>query len=338
VDRILHENDFIVFKLTDKIATSANIAGKAHVDFQRSRYVEEIYDDVEVSLDLMAPIRPIGEVIGYVTEEASDETGIPAGIPVVNGMTDASAGDVATGTLKPGQANINIGTTLTLHAVVKEAIPDAHNRFYYKAYLDHNCLAGLATNAGTLPLDAISRLLKIPLGQLEREARKIPFGCDGLLAQPEWIGIRSLRNYPNVRGFFVNVDERNLTAGHLYRSVLEGNALVCLRILLIIEKVTGIHFDEIRTCGGGAKSNIQNATIADATGKTIKKVKEEDAAVGSSIIAMYAMHKTVPISDIASRIVKVESEHAPNPCMKKEYIRMSSKLLRIIRSIGKESE
>ena len=209
VYKIIHENDFIVFKLTNEIVTSPNIAGKAHADLKSNRYISEIYGDVDVSSDLMPLIKkPIGNIVGYITKEVSNSIGIPAGTSVVNGLTDASASDVATGTLTPGQANASIGTTLTLHSVVREAVPDPGGHFYYKVYLKNTYLAGGATNAGTLPLDALSKLLRIPLLKLDEMAEKITVGCNDLIAQPEWIGTRIPKSYPHVRGAFMGINEK----------------------------------------------------------------------------------------------------------------------------------
>jgi len=338
VYKILHENDFIVFKLTNEVVTSLNIAGKAHVDIRENRYISEIYEDVDIDINLMPPIKPIGDIIGYITEKAYNETGIPAGTPVVNGMTDASASDVATGTLTIGQANANIGTTLTLHAVVKEIVPDIAHRFYFKAYIGGAYLAGGATNAGTLPLDALSKLFGIPLTALDKMAEKVPAGCDGLLAQPEWVGIRVPRSYPHVSGFFMNINEKNFTAGHLYRSLLEGNALVLNELLTIIEEVTKTNIHEIRTCGGGAKSKTQNKIIADVTGKIVRKVKEGDAAIGSAIIGMHGAYKHTPISKIISKVVKVDAVYTPNPTLREKYLKAGEKIKKITKFIGENLE
>ncbi|MDH5703291.1 MAG: FGGY family carbohydrate kinase, partial [Aigarchaeota archaeon] len=202
VQKVLHESDFISYKLTGQICTSSNVAGKSHADLKGDRYVEEIYEDVKIDVNLLPPIRSIGEVVGTVSGQASEETGLPEGVPVINGLTDGSSGDIATGTLTPGQANATIGTTLILHAVVENPVPDFKRRFYYKTYFVDSFLAGGATNAGTLPLDAIAQLLRLSITELNELARSVPPGCNGLIAQPQWVGTRVPESYPHVKGFF----------------------------------------------------------------------------------------------------------------------------------------
>jgi len=309
--KIVHENDFFSMLFTDEIATSPNIAGKSHADIVTGQYIKEIYDDVNIDLDLMPKIMPVGSIIGFVTEKASKLTGVPEGIPVINGVTDSSAGDVATGTLDIGVVNVNIGTTLVVHGVVDKVEPDIKKRIYYKSFFENMYLVGGATNAGTIPLDTLSKLLKKSLDELEELASKVPPGSDGLIAQPQWIGTRIPESNPNMLGFFINITEKNFTAGHLYRSLLEGNAFVLNALLKIIEEVTKLSFKEIRTIGGGARSELLNQIIADVTGKIVKFVKESEASLGSAIIARWGISRKMHIREIAKDYVRVANVFEP---------------------------
>jgi xylulokinase len=146
---IVNEADYIQAMLTGEICISPSIAGKAHVDIKSGQYIEEIFDDGELDLSLVPPIRPVGFVLGRVTEQASRDTGIKKGALVANGITDATAADLATGTLAVGQVNVSIGSSLVVHAVTNTASPDQAKRIYYKSYVDGKILAGGATDAGT---------------------------------------------------------------------------------------------------------------------------------------------------------------------------------------------
>ena len=145
--KFLHENDFFTMKLCDNIVTSPNIASKTHIDPTKSDYHRKILEELEFNQDYLPIVAPIGEIVGRVTLEASEATGIPEDTPVVNGVTDSSAGDIATGTVEVGEVNVNIGTTLVIHGVVNKIIPDKKNRIYYKPYIQENFLVGGATNA-----------------------------------------------------------------------------------------------------------------------------------------------------------------------------------------------
>lgn len=326
--KILHESDYFVAKLSGSIATSPNTAGKSHVDVRSWDYLEEAYRDVGLDLDIMPPVKPIGEVVGYVSREASKLTGLPEGIPVVNSVTDSSAGDIATGCLSPGHVNVNLGTTLVVHAVVSKPEPDVEGRIYYKCYVNNSYLTGGATNAGTIPLDTVSKAFKLSHDELESLASQAPPGCDGLRGQPEWVGTRVPRPNPSVRGFLVGISEENFRPGWIYRSFLEGNAAILLVILEIIEEVTRTKPTVLKICGGGSKCKLQNQIIADSTGLRVERILEGEPALGSAMLAASASTKT-SLEKIASKAVKRSDSYEPDPRHKEVYSRIKDEIQRI---------
>ena len=51
------------------------------------------------------------DIVGYVTARASEETGIPEGIPVVTGTDDSGAEAVSSGVVSPGDVMVQLGST-----------------------------------------------------------------------------------------------------------------------------------------------------------------------------------------------------------------------------------
>jgi len=336
VDKILNEGDFIQMKLTGKLCTSPNVAGKAHIDIRSGDYLRELYEDLEVDINLLPPVKPIGESVGPISESCSKQTKLPEKAVVINGVTDSTASDIATGTLSIGQLNASIGTSLVVHAVAGSAIPDRAKRIYYKSYVEGRLLAGGATDAGTLPMTSLSRLLGKTLQELDFDAEKIPAGCEGLIAQPQWIGSRVPDHNPNVRGFFACMTERNCTAGHMFRSILEGNAVIVSQLVDIIEEVTGAKVLEIRTSGGGSKSDIQNRTFSDATGRRVLAVETNEACIGSAILAAWGLTRE-PISTIAQRTVRIRNRFEPNLQVRELYANLAQRLQLLTAKIYSEA-
>lgn len=325
VENILSEGDFVQMKLTDRVCTSPNVAGKAHVDIISGDYLEELYEDLKIHTDLLPRIKPIGALVGQISESCSRQTKLPEKAVVINGVTDSTASDIATGTLSIGQLNASIGTSLVVHAVAGSPIPDRAKRIYYKSYVEGKTLAGGATDAGTLPMTNLSRLLGKTLQELNFEAERVPAGCEGLIAQPQWIGSRVPDHNPNVRGFFAGITESNCTAGHIFRSILEGNALLVSQLVDIIEEVTRTKVLEIRTSGGGSKSDIQNRTISDATGRQVLAVETNEASIGSAILAAWGLTHE-PISAIAHRTAKIRERFEPSLEERDLYAKVGERL------------
>jgi sugar (pentulose or hexulose) kinase len=309
---VLNETDYIQAKLCGEVCTSPSIAGKAHADVRSGRYLEKMFDDIGIDSALLPRIQPIGYAVGAVTKSASLETGIAEGAEVANGLTDSTASDLASGAIAEGQVNLSIGTSLVAHAVTHAAVPDYDKRIYHKQYVDGLFVAGGATDAGTLPITALARFLGKTVQDLDKLAAKVPPGCDGLLAQPQWIGSRIPLHNPKVRGFFVGVTERNLYAGHLHRSLLEGNAFVASQVLDIIERVTGLEAKELRTSGGASSSDVQNQIIADVTGKTVIAIENGEASLGCAMLALHSSKKKPPLDEIAARTVAIRRRFQPN--------------------------
>jgi len=335
VYKVLNEGDFIQMKLTGKVCTSPNVAGKAHIDIRSGDYLRDLYKDLKIDIDLVPPVMPIGDVVGQTPESCSKETGLPEKAIVINGVTDSTASDIATGTLDVGQLNASIGTSLVIHAVADNPVPDRAKRIYYKSYVEGRLLVGGATDAGTLPMTSLSRLLGKTLQELDIEAKTVPAGCEGLIAQPQWIGSRVPNHNPNVRGFFIGVTERNCTTGHMFRSILEGNAVVVTQVLHIVEEVTGKKVVEIRTSGGGSKSDLQNSIIADSTGKRVLAVETNEASIGSAILAAWGMMRE-PIFGIAQRAVRIRERSEPNLEAKEVYEKLAEKLLLLTAKVYSE--
>jgi len=334
IHKVLHESDYIVYKLTGVFASSTNTAGKSHALLDKLAYLEGAYRDAGISPDLMPELKPIGAIVGHVTDEASRETGLPAGVPVINGVTDASAGDVTSGALRSGQASVTIGTALTVHVVVDKPIPDDLRRFYYKTYVNNLFLAGGFTNAGTTALDTMSNLLGKSLDELTSLARKIPPGCGGLMACTEWYGVRVPRTYPNVKGFFVGLSEETANPGVIFRSLLEGSAMALKLMLEAVEDVTEVNIYDLRISGGASRNDLFMKIIADVTGKEVRVVEEPDSAIGSAILAMWGCTDE-DLNDIVSRVVKIKNVFKPSSEHIVLYSKMTEKYKKIIELLSK---
>lgn len=332
--KILHENDFIVMKLCGEPSTSPNTAGKAHTDIRTGRYQEQIYADLDIDLDLLPSIRPIGEIVGNTTYEISRESEIPRNTPIINGVTDATAGDLSAGVIEAGQVGVNMGATMVIHAVVNQITPDPKKRLYHKAYIENKYVVGGATDAGTRCLELVSRLLGMGLRELDNEAEGAPPGSGGLIAQPQWVGTRVPDFNPDVKGYLVGLTEENCTPGNIFRAFLEGNAILLDQTLKIIKNLSKTEVNEIRVCGGGAKSDIQNQIFADVTGHIVRVAETSVPAKGSAIIACWGLSKRKKaITEMARETVSARKTFLPNPQNEKVYEIQKAAFTRITKNL-----
>jgi len=88
----------------------------------------EAFSRVGLDVEKVPEMRRSDECVGQVSEEASKETGLKAGIPVVNGGADGICSMYGTGVREPGQASVVLGASPTTSSSVGGSWPDARTR------------------------------------------------------------------------------------------------------------------------------------------------------------------------------------------------------------------
>ena len=124
----LQASSYINYKLTGVMSTDIDQAIRTQcLDVKSMSWSKEIGDVIGVDLDRMLPEpQLVHEIIGEVTKEAAEETGLVPGIPVIAGCSDAMAAMYATGITKLGEAGESSGTTsLVFVGSMRRSRPDA---------------------------------------------------------------------------------------------------------------------------------------------------------------------------------------------------------------------
>ena len=76
------------------------------------------------------------EVIGHITVEGAQRSGLPEGIPVAAGTMDSFADAMSVGVRKPGDAVVIYGSTMSIVLVTDESLPSA--QLWSNAHLFEN--------------------------------------------------------------------------------------------------------------------------------------------------------------------------------------------------------
>lgn len=110
---IFSVNDYIRFRLTgEAYAEYTNFSGGNLVNLTTKAYDQELLDlfGLGMCMDKLPPLRYSDDICGHVTEEASQLTGLPAGIPAAAGMFDVDACGIASGLTSPEEMCMIAGT------------------------------------------------------------------------------------------------------------------------------------------------------------------------------------------------------------------------------------
>ena len=143
--RLAHQADVVTRALTGHdVPSDSSHALKTGYDQEREAWPA----DLDLPDGLLAEVVRSGSRLGAVCARAADETGIPAGTPVIAGMTDGCAAQFAAGALRPGDWNSVLGTTLVLKGCSEQIVRDPGGVLYCHRAPDGAWLPGGASSSG----------------------------------------------------------------------------------------------------------------------------------------------------------------------------------------------
>ena len=278
-----------------------------------NRWIGDWCDEVAPGLE-MPELRWPAEIAGEITEEAAEATGLPAGIPVAVGTTDSFADGLSIGVKDPGDVMIIYGSTMSIIAILPEALPTSNlwsNAHLFKG--THNLSSGMSTSGSlTAWLKEISG--DKPFEELTEEAAEVAPGSEALVALPYFAGERTPINDPDARGVICGLTLSH-GRGHLYRALLESTGYGARHLLEAISEAGG-ETKRFVAVGGGTKGGLWTQVISDVTG-VVQELPEQ--TIGAS-------YGDAKLAGIAHGLVEADAEWSsmastvePNPENREVY-------------------
>ncbi|MBD3307689.1 hypothetical protein GF339_14735 [candidate division KSB3 bacterium] len=277
--RFVQVNGYINYRLTGEYALDPVHAALLQLrDWQTGEWVPSLCEICGVQPQQFPPVKPGHHVLGEVTTEAADATGLAAGTPVMVGTVDGSAAALEAGAVESGSAAEMTGTSTVLlmpnetRAVKPVFIAMPH------CIPDVSLLLGaMATSGASLrwyrdqlglsEKQASDHLGIAPYDLFTLQASKVPPGSHGTLFLPYMMGERSPLWHTNARGVFFGLS-LSTPREALIRAILEGVAFA-LRHNVEVARQAGVQIHEIRSVGGGTQSALWNQIKADVLGLPI---------------------------------------------------------------------
>ncbi|HUX99361.1 MAG TPA: FGGY family carbohydrate kinase, partial [Candidatus Deferrimicrobium sp.] len=294
--KILLGGNYVVYHLTGKFVADHSVAGLCApcYDLKKKQWSEEICEAMQLPIELLPELHESHEVIGEITTEASEKTGLKKGIPVVTGGGDFACSTLGVGVIEEGEACAMYGTAGNILMPLNAPLFDTRllntNHVVKNRYL----------TLGSIYAGGVLQWFRNTLGDFEGiEARKIgssiyeildaqtsevEAGCDGLIFLPYLMGERTPIWDIYARGVYLGITPYH-TKPHMYRAVLEGIGFALNHIIDIITTL-GIHIKEIAAVNGGAKSKLWRQIISDIMGIPQIYISETGGApLGDAILA-----------------------------------------------------
>ncbi len=320
--RLAHQVDFINRRLAvQSIATDSSNALKTGYDLEHERWPTESLARLGIPDDILPDVVRPGTQLGTVCHEAAESTGIPAGTPIVAGMTDGCAAQIAAGALELGNWNSVLGTTLVLKGVTASRLLDPTNIVYSHRSPDGGWLPGAASNTGAGVLTKYfpgRDLARLDAQAAEREpATVIAYPLVGR-------GERFPFCDPSAEGFVLGnpADEVDL-----YAALLQGTAFI-ERLCFDYLSVLGAPIDgELAFTGGATRSRYWCQLRADILGRPVRLPQNAEPAVGMAILAASAGRR---VGEVARAMVRVREIIEPRPFrlqrFRTSYVRLIEEL------------
>jgi len=283
-------------------------------------------------LDLVNP----GSILGYVTEDASRQTGIPAGIPVAATANDKAVEALGAGLVAGSIGLVSLGTYIGGMVYGERHIKDARSFFTNMASIPHRYLyesGGIRQGMWTVSWfrDLFGKELKdaardqglAPEELLNREAREIPAGSDGLMTVPEWL---APPDKPFKRGVMLGFQAGH-TRAHIYRSILEAIVLTMKNHMDAMCAELNLMLDRIIVSGGGSSGDLFMQIFADVFGlPAIRNVVNGAAGLGSAICAAVATGVYETFDAAIANMVRVQDTFYPDEANASIYSEMNQKV------------
>ncbi|MGX7204763.1 xylulokinase [Enterococcus pingfangensis] len=322
--KILQSNSYIVYKLTGEITQDISQGyGYQCFDMRKGAWDSAICKEMNLRKDLLPEIVACHEIVGQVTKDAAQQSGLIAGIPVVAGGLDSACGTLGVGVIANGETQEQGGQAGGMSICTDEYRADKRLILSYHVTSKNWLLQG-----GTVGGGGVLKWFEEQFGQEEQInaekngttsfeemnllAAEIPAGSEGTVFLPYMAGERSPIWNPNAKGVYYGLDYSK-TKGHMIRASMEGVAF-SLKHNLDVAKQANAEVNRLRAMGGSANSQLWTQIKSDVTNTPIDVLNSDTATtLGAAILAGVAVGVYTDFDDAVTKTVRVRRSHTPNP-------------------------
>lgn len=337
--RVVHvttSSGYITHRLTGRfVDTRANYQGLWPIDQRTFEWSTDpaAYASTGMPRHVLSTLVSPGEMLGRVTDEAAEESGIPAGLPVYATANDKAVEALGCGLRSESAVLLSLGTYIT--AMTVGSTPDAVDDAYWVnfgatpeyLYESRGIRRGMwtvswfrdlvADGEPSAALPEHSSLEQV----LDSEATAVPPGCGGLMTLLDWLPPAEA---PQRRGAILGFDGSQ-GRGHIHRSILEGIALTMRGHVTRMERSLHRRFRTLVVSGGGSRSDLMMQILADVFDRPTRRTAMPDAAgLGAAICAAVGAGVHPDFDTAVERMVGVGDTFEPNGASTAAYARIGA--------------
>lgn len=347
--KIVLLSGYLTHCLTDKFVDST-ACQVAHLpfDYKKHQWAGKFdwkWKAVPVEPELLVELIPPANLLGEITSQASEDTGIPAGLPLIAAAADKACEVLGSGTLASNICCLSYGSAATINTIHQRyievvplippypaAVPGSYSleiqlfrgywivSWFLKEF-GHN-EQRLASERGIAPEFLFDDLVN-----------SVPAGSMGLTLQPYWApGLKSPG--PEAKGAVIGFGGVH-TRAHIYRAILEGLAYALREGAERTSKRSGVPITEVRLSGGGSQSDAATQLTADIFGMPVSRPHVYEASgLGAAIDLAVGLKLKPSFETAVSEMTRISSTFEPDQenhklyeeLYRRVYLKMYSRL------------
>lgn len=290
--KVLGSKDYINFRLTGNMYIDPSYAsGTGAWDLLKKEMRQDYLDAAGIPASLFPDVVPSHYILGNITKEAAEQTGLSQSTVVACGGVDNACMALGAVGPKDGRIYTSLGSSSWVPVNSSRPVLDVDKKPYVFAHIQEDMytsafsiFAGGSSFAWTrdvlckdLGEDAFDRMSEL--------AAAVPIGSGGIFFNPSLAGGTSQDKSIHIQGAYVGL-HLGTTREAMVRAAMEGICMNLKESIGYLKQKTAIS-DEILFCGGGSKSKFWMQMFADVFNMNIIKtnIDQDAASLGAAAIA-----------------------------------------------------
>lgn len=303
-ETFMQSKDYIAFRLTGKrITDPTDASGVLGMDLKSFQWKKELFDELEIDINKLPEIVPSASVCGYVTAQAAEFTGVPAGTPVVTGTGDLSSAAVGSG-VNDDTISLTLGTAGQLLATGKRSnSASLAGKLFVFAHADPERELYLGSvPAGGFSYEWFSKMHNISMPEFFKLAESVPLKEDLPVFMPYILGRGApyMQYTPSGAWFRLNASH---TPGDMCRGAVFGALSPLRQCADLLEELAGSRKNIVLQALACREKPVRETVCALFTQEKFIPENSEASLLGAAIVGATAMQCYSDINTASQKMI-----------------------------------
>jgi sugar (pentulose or hexulose) kinase len=342
-DKYIYLSGYLTYKLIDKVVDSVGCqVGYMPFDYKSQDWAKPSdwkWDAVQVKREMLPELVPPTGLLGHISKEASEATGIPEGLPLIATAADKATEVIGAGCLEPHIGCLSYGTTATINTTHRKyveviplippypaAVPNAYS-LEVQIYRGFWMVSWFKEEFGQSEKRAAEEMGIEAEVLFDKLLQTVPPGSEGLILQPYWSPGLKIPG-PEAKGAVIGFGDVHSRA-HFYRAIIEGLTYALREGAERTEKRSHIPITALRVAGGGSQSPGAMQITADVFGLPVSRPHVYEASgLGAAIDVAVGLDLQPDFDTAVTEMTHLGDTFEPDPKRHRLYTDLYEQLYR----------